>query len=539
MKADKIFLGNIITMDKHRPYAEALTIVNGRITYVGDKDVAEKLCDDKTKVYDYTGKYIYPGFMEAHCHPGLTGQRAIMQANLWDGESMEDFANTMKQFIKDNPGKKYYVGSGWFEIDGVLPEAKYLDEVSTEVPVIMQTRDGHSMLLNHKAMEVFGINAEYAKKRLPGEIKIYDNGEPTGYISEVPVQEIMKKTAGTVEEMKECVLWWQDCFLGYGFTAAGNAGVELSTENEILAFDELAKEGKLKIYSYAWSVIPDHSDTPKKDVDAIADKMQKFNGERFSILGPKIFLDGVIEGHTGWLLEEYADEPGYYGVQRYSNKEILKKLITEAEAKGMSVHAHTIGDAAVKCFLDVACKVQEETGNMDMRNVAAHLQLVRPEDIPKFGKYNIVPASGLIWASNDHEDYYQEIKYIGEERTARGYPAKSFIKTNARMVTHTDYPVSSMVDPVWIVSALTMGIWPGRAREDIRNKDELLTREEAIEALTINVAYEFKKENDLGSLEIGKIGNMTIYDTDFINCPEDKIWDAKFVATVIDGEVCG
>lgn len=536
-KAEQLFLGNFITMDDIKPTAEALTVKKGLIQYVGSKDIAESLCDEHTEVFDYSDQYIYPGFMESHCHPGLAGLRLVGEADLRDGRSMKDYMNIMKKYMEDNPDRKIYIGAGWFPMGDMEPHASLLDELSTDIPIIMQTGDGHSMLLNHKAMTMFGVDdAEYMKKMGPSLIRVDEEGKPTGYISEDPVLEIMSNIPRTVEDMQEYLLAWQDIAFEKGYTAVGNAGVELVSSNEVEAHYELEKEGRLKLRTYAWSCIKENTDTPEEDIKGILKKKEKYDGKYFSIIGAKVFLDGVIEAHTGWLLEEYIDEPGYYGVSRFNDLDKMTRLIKEAGEYGLSVHAHSIGDAASKFFADAVEAAVKENGNMDMRNAAAHLQVVRREDIKRFADLNIVAVCGNIWQSLDEYAAPQELSYIGENRFKEGYPSKSFIDAGTLTVAHTDFPVSPIFGIHFNMYEGCVGKEPGYGEESIRNKDELLNRYDMLKLMTINVAKMFHKENEMGSLSIGKIANMAVLNKDLVNCEDEELLDAKVNATFVDGK---
>ena len=218
-----LILGNIITMDEKRPFAQAALVKDGLFAYIGDAEEAKKLADASAQVLDYGDNFIYPGFLESHCHGFLAGDRAIGQADLKDIVPTDyvKYREVIKKFIADNPNRELYLAAGWIENDEYITKA-YLDEICSDKPLIMNTGSGHSMLLNTKALEWAGIDAAYAKKYGYDLVHVDKNGEPDGYICENPVMELMQSLPTTFEDAKRYLLAWQE----NGFTAVAEAGVE-------------------------------------------------------------------------------------------------------------------------------------------------------------------------------------------------------------------------------------------------------------------------------------------------------------------------
>lgn len=536
LRADKIFLGHVITMDEKKPTAEAIATKDGKIIYVGSANVAKSLSTKETETIDYSDKYIYPGFLEAHCHPDMAGERMIGQANLVPGESMEDYYEIMKEYIKNNPGKNLYIGSGWYEMKGITPTADLLDKnVSKDIPILMFTEDAHSLLMNHKALEMFKFNKESVKKYGSDQVRADANGDPTGYISDTPLNSLLDSLQKPLEDVQAFLLKWQDYALKEGITSCCNAGIELSHRNCYEAYRELQKNNKFLLRTYAYCLVKDNTENPEKDMEEIARKAKESNCEYFKILGAKVFMDGVIEAHTGWLLEEYADQPGYFGLARYNDTRNLANLIKAASKHELNVHAHCIGDAAAKSFTDACELAQKETGNMDMRNTAAHLQLMKPEEIKRFGELNIVAAAGITWAGLDDSFTQQQESYLGKERSDMAYPAKTLADNGAVLVAHSDYPVSPTVSvPLTIYCAVNRCL---PSEKPSRPETEALSRWDAIKTITTNVAYAWHEENRLGSLEIGKLADMAVFDADFLNDDMDKIVNSKCFATIVNGNI--
>lgn len=544
MKAQKLFLGNICTMDEVKPFAKAMTIIDGKIQYVGSVKNAKALCDEKTEIFDYSDKYIYPGFLEAHAHTLFAGYRAIGQANVSDviPANADKYKAIIGEFIKKNPNKKVYMTAGWAEDGNPDINVALLDEICPNKPLVLNTSGGHSVLLNTKAMEHFGIDAEYAKKWDVGLVRLDENGKPNGYLCEGPAIAILTSLEISVEDAKDYLLKWQDFAFECGYTGICDAGIELVHSNAAVAHAELQKEGKSKIRTYAYMMVKDNVDDPKARIKEIAKYAEENNGEYYSVIGAKVFLDGVLEAHTAWMIEDYIDQPGYHGNERFNDRAKMIELITEASKYNLAVHAHSDGDGATKFFLDCIEESQKISGNMDQRNAVAHLHFVAPEDIQRMADTNSVAVTPPLWTPKFPGAYEGECSYIGQEKNEKAYPIKSFFDSGAVTVFHTDYPVSTAFNvPLSIYDAVTRSLPAGivdktGGPESQRGKEEAITREQALLALTKNVARMWHQEHKLGSLETGKIANMTILDTDLLHEDIEKVPYAKIVATIVDGE---
>lgn len=535
-----IILGNIITVDEKKPFAKAALVKNGVFAYVGSAEEVKKLACSDAQVLDYGDNYVYPGFLESHCHGHLAGYRAIGQADLMQAgfTDYSKYREIIKEFIAKNPQRQFYMAAGWVENEEYVTKA-YLDEICSDKPLIMQTGGGHSMLLNTKAMQWAGIDAAYAKKWGYDLVHVDKDGEPDGYICEGPVFEITPKIPTSLEEIKEYLLAWQEIALKSGFTAVGDAGVEIVHRDAPKAFKELQEEGKLKLRTFAWMYVTDNIADPKAEIARIAAQRAELGGEYFNIIGPKAFLDGVTEAHTGWQNQDYLDEPGYHGAERFNDHDKMVELIVEANKEGMSVHVHSEGGGATHYMLGCIEDAEKITGNMDQRNVLAHLHFVTDEDVHRMAATGSVPAVPPLWTPKAPGMYEQEVAYVGKELADQAYPIKSFYDAGANVVFHSDYPVSPMMD-------IKLSFYTAEKRNvpkelyggamSPRNLDEAISREQSLRAMTINVARQFHQEHRMGSVEFGKIANMTVFDCDFLHDDIEKVAQANIIATIVDGE---
>lgn len=540
MSNTKLILGNVITMDEKNPSAQAVVFNDGKIEFVGSSSEAKELYKD-VEVLDYSGKYIYPGFLEAHTHGIFAGYRNIGQANLTSviPPDLNKYREIIKKFIADHPEKEKYMAAGWAE-DGTPIDHTYLDEICSDKPLIMNTAGGHSCLLNKKAMEWRGVNKEMVEKYGTALVHVDENGEPTGYICEEPAVKLLADMPMSLQDAKDYILDWQQFIFSKGFTGVTDAGADLFFKQANTAYSELEQEGKLKLRTVAYILSKENPEDPKAEVERIVEEQSKYSSEHYKIIGVKAFLDGVIESHTGWLSHDYLDEPGYHGNERFNDSKKMIKLIVEASKHNMPVHVHSEADGAVHFMLDCIEQAQKITNDYDQRNVLAHLHFILPEDIKRMASTKSIAVVAPTWTPKFPGTYDNEIKYVGEQKAFNGYQIKSFVDAGVKTAFHSDYPVSVPVDIARnIYTAVYRAVpeqqYGGLATQ--RNANEAIDRLESLKAMTINVAYQWKMEDILGSIEKGKLADITVFDCNFLEDDLLKIaYDSPY-ATIVNGEV--
>lgn len=542
--ADKLVIGKIITMVPNASTAEAITIKNGKVQYVGSLTEARKHCDDKTVVENYGKNSIYPGFLEGHLHgievAGRLDQCDLATLDVKPSTTMEDFVNAMAQYVNDNPRRSIYKGAGWSVRRDVLPTRQMLDTICPKVPMVLSSVDGHSMWLNTVALKKFKYDDPANIEKFGTDcIRLESGGFPTGYVSEGAMELARPALALTKDEYKKNLLKWQDMAFSYGITGVVEAAISIEDAPVQEAFMELAKEGKWKLRTYAMENINYTTDNEKfyGDLNKILDHTRQYKNEYFRVYGVKIFIDGVVEAHTAWLIDPYADDPTYYGKKNYPEPTRVADAVAFANRNGINVHFHAIGDAAVRNAVDGIISGQQQAGVSDARNTIAHLQIVRPEDVKRIYENHIIPVVAPLWVPYDSAYSQHEIDYLGRERFDNEYRVKDFFDLDCPVNFHSDYPVSPDIDmPLTIYCAVTRtDVQHGP--EGVHGPRQAVTRQQALEAMTFNVAYQLKEENRLGMIKPGMVANLSIYDVDFLNAPIEEIPAAKVVATYVDGNV--
>lgn len=537
----KLILGNVITANDSQLNAEAIIINDGLIEFVGSKADALKLIDDKAQIIDYKDNYIYPGFIESHSHGYFAGYRAIGQAdlsNIFTGEN--DYIPVIKKFIEDNPNKEVYLAAGWNETGGTLDHT-FLDNIDSDKVLVMNTAGGHSCLLNKKAMEYFGIDTQSVKEYGSNLVHVDENGEPTGYVCEGVAVKILNEIKVDFAEAEKYILNWQDTAFSKGYTTVCDAGSELFFKQADEVYAKLQKENKLKLRTYAYSLVDDNVEDPKAAINKIVELQNKYNGDYFSIIGAKVFLDGVAEARTSWTIDEYDDEKNYYGLQRFNDENKMVELLSQASKSNLAVHAHSEGDGATRFFLNCIEKSQKETNDLEQRNVIAHLHFVDNADFDRMAKTNSIPLVAPLWTPKFPGAYEKEVVSYGEKRADSSYPIKSFFDRGCKICYHTDYPISPILNIVRsFLMAETRDLPEAKmlgAETLARNTSEVVSRIDSLKALTINCAYELKQEKSLGSIEKGKIANFVVMDGNLLTCPKEELTNINLLYTIVDGDV--
>lgn len=538
--ADLLILGNIITVDEKQLFAEAMTIKNGYVQFVGTRARAKLHCDQNTRKIDYGSLSVYPGFMEAHCH-GSNAGLLDSTCKLFNCNSFEEYKTAIKQYINERPGQDVYRISGWRNIGGTPPTRLLLDEVTPGDAVILGTSmDGHCFLINSNGLKLIEDSDPtffdgYDEKEVPRDT----SKRPTGYFTESAAQNVQKLVPIDLEVAKRSVMNWQQFAFKNGFVAAAEAGVNLSPIFA-KAYAQLAKEKKLQLRTRAfWNVVM--SEATEAKVKEIEQMTKEQNDEYYKIIGLKLFIDGVVESHTALLSERYADEDTL-GLDRYRDATgdpdaTLKKVVLEAHKRGLPTHTHTIGDGAVKKMLDAIEYAKNTTGDFSIRDMLAHIELVRTEDIKRFAQLNVSAITAALWGPlGSITPIEEEEKYLGDRAHKNYEVMNTFVKHGVNCAQHTDYPVSQAFGvPHTIYCGVTRQL-PGKGKVSERLAEEAVTRLEILKEMTINVAKLWNEENHMGTLTRGKVANFVVYDVDFIDDDAEKIPYANLKHVVVDGK---
>lgn len=531
VKADTVFKnGAVYTVDARRSWAEAVAIKGKKIVYVGSNADLQKYISYTTKVIDLQGRMLLPGFQDSHIHP-VTGGMTLAQCNLSNLTSLPDVLEAVRRCKANAPAKKWLVGSGW-ELPlfkDANPSKMLLDEIAPETPVYLEAMDGHSAWVNSKALMLAGIvkgTPDPPRGRIERDQK---TGEPSGTLRESAMNLVARKIPSPLaKDYEEGLRRALRLANSFGIVSLHDAS---ASENSLRAYMALDRRNQLTAHVIAAvRVNPDKGETQVPELNRIR---ARYKSPRLSAGAAKIFLDGVIEAHTAVLLAPYIDKPDYRGVPNYS-AESLAKLVTRLDREDFQIHIHAIGDGAVRMSLDAYEAAQKANGRGDMRHHIAHLQLIDPQDIPRFAKLGIIANFQPLWAYAD--SYITDLTepVLGPQRSSWLYPIGSVAKTGATIVGGSDWSVTSM-NPL---EAIQVGLT--RYGLEDANKQSWLPKERVdlqtlVDAYTINGAYLSHHEKLTGSIEVGKAADLIVLSENLFTISVDSIHKVKVQLTLLDG----
>lgn len=532
--------------------AEAVAISgDGKILAVGADAEIEAYVGDDTEVTDLAGKTVMPGFIDTHLHFPGTGLTELYEIDLYDKFTKDDTQAAIKAFVDENPDLDAYFGSGFsmsISDSSNGPKKEWLDEIIADKPVVLTSNDGHSSWLNTKAFEEMGITTETKVEN--GSIPIDPaTGELWGVVTDGS-ELITLAPEYNEEQQTEAIKQFQSNLLGWGFTAAMGIAPN-SVEPEYIKKLEDNGEFVMRINLSGAAQPTSHISDVIAKTQALKESFA--DSRLVTVSAIKFFADGVVEGVTAYLKEPYASgaerEADYRSHLNYKTN-FLKEFYKETMAAGLQVHTHSIGDAATADVLDALEYAQSENPDVDTRNVITHLQLVDEPDKERMAELGVIASTQPFWHLKE-PDWYDEIdaKNLGEERAWTEYPVKSLVDKGVRVTFSSDHPVSPVNNPFWAVeAAVTRNLENAEyyGVDDITDPDDpkwLLNPEErvsvgqAVEAYTINGAYQLFRENEIGSLEAGKYADMIVLDQDIVNIDPLKIDGTQVIANIIGGKV--
>lgn len=530
-KADLVFKsGAVYTVDAARSWAEAVAIKGKRIIYVGPNSGLRKYLSYTTKVIDLQGRMLLPGFRDSHVHP-VTGGMTLAQCGLSNLGSVPEVLEAVRRCKEASPANKWLVGSGWDLplFKDANPSKELLDKIAPETPVYLEAMDGHSAWVNSKALAMSGVGKDTPdppRGRIERDPK---TGEPSGTLRESAMNLVARKIPSpSAEDYEEGLRRALRLANSFGIVSLQDAS---ASENSLRAYVALDRRGELSARVVAaLRVNPDKGEAQVSELSGIR---ARYKSPRLRADAAKIFVDGVIEGHTAVLLAPYLDRAGYKGVPNYS-AESLTKLVSRLDREGFQIHTHAIGDGAIRMSLDAHEAAQKANGRGGARHHIAHLQLIDPDDIPRFRRLGIIANFQPLWAYADSyiTDLTQPV--LGPQRSRWLYPIGSVAKTGAVIVGGSDWSVTSM-NPL---EAIQVGVT--RYGLDDADKKSWLPEERAdlptlIAAYTINGAYLSRDEKQTGSIEVGKAADLVVLSHNLFKTPADSIHKVKVQLTLLDG----
>ena len=538
--------GAVYTMESKNLKAEAIAVTGKKISYVGTNKGAEALIGKNTKVIDLKGQMLLPGFVESHIHPTLA--ILTLGADL-QSDSVNEVLGKIKAWADANPDAKLIQGFGWrytlFPTTG--PNKADLDRLFPDRPVFLVAIDVHSVWCNSKALELAGIDAT-TPDPAPG-ISYFQRdpktNEPTGWVVEILAEQMLlaKLNPPTPEAVNAAAADKIREFSTAGITALWDAGIGIMpTELGLAGYQQLEKEGRLPVRivaSYYWN-----NPAITDPVEKVVALRKQFHSELVQARTLKILFDGGEAQHTAAMLKAYADKPGAHGDYQV-DKKLVEAAVLKAQAKGIDTHAHTVGDRAVRDYLDAVEAARNAYPKSPSRHTAAHVSFLTDEEVGRLPKLDVTMQTSAQWVMPD-PTMYRSAQIVGEEVAFREwYRMNSVRKAGGRLALGTDWPAanySAIYRPLEAIQvAMTRAILPQYGKEQftpvLPPPNERITLDQALKASTLDAAYVLGLEDKIGSLEVGKLADMVVLEKDLHHIAPSEISTTQVKMTMMNGKI--
>lgn len=524
MNADKtsadwiLYNGTVYTVDEGFHIAEAMVVKNGKILDTGSyEQILSAYTADK--MTDLQGKFVYPGFIDPHCHfLGYGVDQSF--APLYGTGSFDEVIKIIRQHDISETGG-WVIGRGWDQNDWAVkefPDCKKLDSLFPEIPVYLVRIDGHAAIANTKALQLAGINAQ---TKINGGVVKTEGDKCTGLLIDNAMEPVQKILPINKKEFQENALLkaQQDCFAA-GLTSVHDAGLDPWQINMI---QDMQQQQKLRMRMYVMVSGCDSNLT-------YFSRKGRIKTDHLNVRSFKYYADGALGSRGAALLQEYSDDAGNKGLLFYSDDSLLQAAKRVYKC-GFQMCTHAIGDAANHQVLDTYAKLL--SGHNDLRWRIEHCQVVDEYDFTKFSAYSILPS---IQATHATSDMYWAAERLGDQRIQNAYAYNRLLNEFGLIANGSDFPVEN-INPLY-------GFYAAVARKDQSGfpatgfqTENAITREQALRAMTIWAAYAAFEENEKGSLEKNKFADFVILKRDIMTLPEAEIFSQKIDMTVINGEI--
>jgi predicted amidohydrolase YtcJ len=532
-RADAVFInGAVYTVDAARSWATAVAIRGDEIIHVGSDESASRFSGPNTKVVDLKGRMMLPAFQDAHIH-AVEGGMERLAVSLHELDSVNEYVAAIKAYADEHPDEAWITGAGWSIAafgPGGRASRKLIDDVVPDRPVYLETADGHTAWVNTKALEIAGIG----KNTPDPEAGIIDRdpvtGEAFGSLQEhaqylvkdhIPAADLESRTAGLRYAM--------NMLNAYGITSIQAAKAFPKYLEAYRALDERNELNLRVVASLYWD-----RDRGEEQIDDLLKLRSEYTKGRVRATSVKLWQDGVMENFTAALLEPYLQKGDNRGFSMI-DPEALKRAAAKLDALGFQLHFHAIGDAAVRQCLDAVEEARMQNGDLGHRHHIAHLQLIYPDDIPRFRELGVIANFQPLWALADAYQTELTIPYLGPERSSWQYPIRSMRNSGAMIAFGSDWGVSTANPFEQMETAVTRMGSLGETTEPFY-PEERIDLPSAIAAFTINAAYVNHIDDITGSIEVGKLADLIVLDNNLFELDQADLSDTHVLLTLMEGK---
>jgi hypothetical protein len=516
------------TVDPARPEAEGVAVLGDRIVAVGSNAAVDAWRGPHSRVVDAAGKRLLPGFNDAHVH-FIDGGAQLESVELKDAASPREFARRIGQQAAKTPKGAWVLNGEWDETKwspAALPTKELIDPVTPDTPVAVSRYDGHMVVANSLALKLAGITARTPDP--PGGVIVRDaRGKPTGAIKDAAMDILFKAVpAPSHAERRRYAQRALAQAASLGVTSVQHMNPDFA---DIAVYSELLNEGKLTTRIYAAPLITQVDDQAKIGI------RRAFGGPYLRIGAVKAFADGSLGSSTAYFFEPFLDQPGNRGIlsDEMHPISLMRERMLRADAAGLQIYTHAIGDAAISAILDLYSEIEKQHGRRDRRWRIEHSQHIAAKDFERFAQLGVIASVQPYHAIDDGR--WAEGR-IGHDRCTRTYAFRTLLNHGVRLALGTDWTVAPLNPMLTLYAATT------RATLDGKNPqgwfpEQKLTIQEAIEAYTMGSAYAEFQENDKGSITPGKLADMVLLSDDVLKIDAAKIKDVRILCTWVGGKL--
>ena len=532
--------GTIYTAQDDKPTVEAVAVKNGQISYAGDEigDWCNENEMNNVRIVNLKGSAMYPGLTDAHGHLLGIGLREIT-LNLESVKSVEELKKEVKKVVEKTPVGETVYGRGWIETH--WPEKRFpnrldLDEISTDHPIILERADGHAVVTNSLALSLSGID-ELTTAPFGGAINKFNNqygkknkGTPNGMLidnASILINDLLPKL--TVKRKEEAYIIGAELYASRGWTGIHSMSVDPA---DISILNRLADENKIKIRVYNSVDISNTSEFPK-----VLNNNELNSNELIQTRAIKLYADGALGSRGASLIEPYSDDPTNSGLMTLKEGE-AKLILEKALKEGVQINIHAIGDfgnrEVLRWYKNAFDQIPIANRKIkDPRWRIEHSQILHIDDISLFSEYGIIPS---MQPSHAIGDLYFAENRLGKKRLAGGYAWRSLIDTGSIIAGGTDAPVETGAPRIEFYAAIVRKGLDGFTSDAWYNNQKV-NSQEALKMFTKWPAYASFREQEIGTIQVGKKADFTIFDIDILTSEASNILNAKPLMTIVDGKV--
>jgi predicted amidohydrolase YtcJ len=527
-KADRVFVnGRVWTGDDARPWAEALAVRGPLLLAVGTTAQVKALAEKKTDVVDLKGRFVAPGFNDAHLH-FMDGSLSLESVDLTEAENVEQIQRRLADYVKAQSERPWITGRGWpySAFPGGLPHKKWLDTVVSDRPVWLTSYDEHTGWCNSLALVAAGIN-RFTKDPVGGVIVRDEAGEPSGALKEAAMDLVLRAIPPLDAETKYRALRkGLERAASFGLTSAQDAGLE---ESDLPVYERAVRERRMTLRLYA--AVPMKKDPTPEDVAHVRELRGAQRSPYLRLGAVKGFVDGVVESKTAAMLEPYVG--GGNGEPNWTADE-LNRSVTAYDRADVQVFLHAIGDRGIRMALDAYEAAARANGPRSRRHRVEHIENAHPSDIPRFKLLGVIASTQALFATPDKNALEVYAPLLGPERAARAMAFKAIDDAGAVQAFGSDWPVytNEVLRGLYCaVARMTpagtpAGGWQPQSR---------ISAEAALRHFTRDAAFASFEEANKGTLTPGKAADFVVLSDDILQPPAERLLKARVLLTVMAG----